>query len=287
MSISNIEKSPINYSYISIKLTQSRIDKGLLAIPRSLRELFPDQNRSIQIYFDGCLTSELKPFTALTSSTRESRIGGLKSWFQLNNMKDGDEVIVQMINQENYTYRLISETIYIQQIRSLQEKFDTCQTEAEVSESLNSLTSWTATESHLVVMSEFYRLSLEKDPSNRNIILQKDQKRRESVPVNLKMSLLQLYGGHCQVCNFTFLKRDKTPYFEVHHIVPEIGNHPKNLLVVCANCHCQFEYAALDMRFNPESWLIEVKFTDFWLPVKQVLLQNELNFTKKVIIDKQ
>lgn len=46
------EKSGINYSYITIKVTQSRIDKGLIAIPVSLTKWFPDHAETIRVYLD-------------------------------------------------------------------------------------------------------------------------------------------------------------------------------------------------------------------------------------------
>ncbi len=42
-------KSEINYSYITIKATQSRIDKGLIAIPVSLTKWFPVHIDTIQV----------------------------------------------------------------------------------------------------------------------------------------------------------------------------------------------------------------------------------------------
>jgi len=36
-----IQKSSLNYNYQTIKITKSRIDKGLIAIPRSLLDWFP------------------------------------------------------------------------------------------------------------------------------------------------------------------------------------------------------------------------------------------------------
>ncbi|MBN2089949.1 HNH endonuclease [candidate division KSB1 bacterium] len=279
---SRSEDSPVNYNYSSIKLTYSRINKGLLAIPRSLKEFFPSFNTTLQIFFDNSASAELKPFTALTSSTRESRIGGLKNWFEKNAMKDGDDVIIQIIDTKNYIYRLIYESFFIHQTHIFQEKFDSAKTEAEVSEILQALADWTITDFNHVVLNELYRLSLNQEILDRKIVEIKPQRRRESVPSNLKVSLLQLYEGHCQICNFTFLKKDATPYFEIHHIKPEKGNHPKNLLVVCANCHRQFEFANVDLKYNGNGWLTNVNFNNFWFPVKQILTENELAFLKNV-----
>lgn len=62
-------------------------------------------------------------------------------------------------------------------------------------------------------------------------------------------ALKTLYDGHCQICNFTFCKRNGMNYAEVHHLeaLSEGGwEDPKNLLVVCANCHRQLHYGSLE-----------------------------------------
>lgn len=61
-------KSEINYSYITIKATQSRIDKGLIAIPVSLTKWFPDYAETIQVYLDDSTilqTKNILPTTVL------------------------------------------------------------------------------------------------------------------------------------------------------------------------------------------------------------------------------
>jgi len=45
-------KSEIGYSYSTIRITKSRINKGLLAIPASLLDKFPKEKRKITIFFD-------------------------------------------------------------------------------------------------------------------------------------------------------------------------------------------------------------------------------------------
>jgi len=64
---------------------------------------------------------------------------------------------------------------------------------------------------------------------------------------NLKISnkLKELYQGRCQICNFTFKKKDGQNYSETHHIIPlgEQGSEEiKNIIIVCSNCHSQIHY---------------------------------------------
>ena len=81
----------------------------------------------------------------------------------------------------------------------------------------------------------------------------------------------QIYHGHCQVCEFTFLKKDNNPYFEIHHIDPNQGDYLRNLVVVCANCHMQFEFANLINTFDDEDWLCEICFNDIKKNVFQII----------------
>ena len=72
-----IEVSKIEYNYLTIKITQSRIDKGLLAIPVSLIDVFPKNKQKIKVYFDDSNNYLELSFTLYTSSSRECRIGVL------------------------------------------------------------------------------------------------------------------------------------------------------------------------------------------------------------------
>jgi predicted HNH restriction endonuclease len=99
---------------------------------------------------------------------------------------------------------------------------------------------------------------------------------RESAPAYVKALLEEVYGGRCQVCDFTFLKLDKTPYFEIHHLFPTMGHHPKNLVVSCANCHRQFEYAATRLQMDEQAWLTAVTFNAIHHNVFQAVLRARL-----------
>ena len=92
--------SKVNYSYATIQLTQSRIDKGLIAIPKGLAEHFPPQNTDIQVHLNDSPSSVTKSYSSYTSSTRECRIGGVREWFEQNKLRSGDEIVVQFINDE-------------------------------------------------------------------------------------------------------------------------------------------------------------------------------------------
>ena len=95
------------------------------------------------------------------------------------------------------------------------------------------------------------------------------------MPANLRILLEAIYKGHCQVCDFWFLKKDRKPYFEIHHLDPMKAHHPKNVLVVCGNCHNQFEYTFVKQEFDGGMWLVRVSFNEAVYPVKQAMLDME------------
>lgn len=43
-----------------------------------------------------------KNFTSYTSSSRECRIGGMREFYEAHNIKDGDELVVKLIDEQKY-----------------------------------------------------------------------------------------------------------------------------------------------------------------------------------------
>jgi len=66
-------------------------------------------------------------------------------------------------------------------------------------------------------------------------------KRNYKTKINAKNKYKQ-----CQICKFTFKKKNGDNYNEMHHIIPLSKNGKDaeiNTLILCANCHRQFHYA--------------------------------------------
>ncbi len=62
---------------------------------------------------------------------------------------------------------------------------------------------------------------------------------------NIVDELKKLYEGNCQICGFTFKKRNGGNYSEAHHLIPlgENGSDKiSNIIIVCSNCHSQLHY---------------------------------------------
>ena len=278
-------RSRINYPYATIRITKSRIDKGLIAIPTALAEWFPDHNETIEVYLNDSTVSQTKRYSSYASSTHECRIGGVREWFKQNDIQSGDEIVIQLINKEHFIYRLIPERNFLLTTPELQRSFDESETEKAASGTITTLAEWTQLEIGNVVLGEYYRLVNTLPFGERHYVRKRSSRARESVPANLRTLLEGIYMGHCQVCDFSFLKRDKNPYFETHHLDAEKGHHPKNVIVVCGNCHNQFEHANVQQEFSDEQWLTRVSFNERVYPVRQAVLSTNVEgFFKQLFI---
>jgi len=64
------------------------------------------------------------------------------------------------------------------------------------------------------------------------------------IPIANKLK--KIYDSKCQICGFTFKKKNGENYSEVHHVVPlgERGADAiNNMVVICSNCHSEVTYA--------------------------------------------
>jgi len=280
-----VKPSKINYSYATIRITQSRIDKGLIAIPVALAKWFPMKNDSIQVYLNDSPAAQTKRYSSYDSSTHECRIGGIKQWFQQNKIKKGDEIVIQLVDKELFIYRLIPERNFILKTKELQNSFDNSGTEQEASKEITTLAQWTYLDKGKVVLNEYQRLLNTPQYEGRRYIKKYSSRTKENTPTNIRILLEEIYRGHCQICDFWFLKRDKRPFFEIHHLNPLKGHHPQNLLVVCGNCHNQFEYADVKQTYNGDGWLFRLSFNKNIYSVKQnALITKREVFSKETFI---
>lgn len=268
-------KSEIDYSYTAVKITQSRIEKGLIAVPVALAKWFPDHNATIQVYLDDSPILQTKNYSSYESTTHECRIGGMREWFDKNNIKNGDDIVIQLLDKEKYVYRIVPERKFIAKTHDLQHSFDDSESEQGAEEKITTLTEWTRLDKKKVVFTELSRLIQKPPREDRGYLIERQRVVRESAPAGIRTLLEAIYQGHCQVCDFWFLKKDNKPFFEIHHLDPLKGHHPQNLVAVCGNCHNRFEYANTDLEFH-DDWLVRVSFNQETYSVTQALLDMKL-----------
>ncbi len=276
------EISKIEYDYLTIKVTQSRIEKGLLAIPVSLIDAFPNNKQKIKIYFDNRNNYSELNFTPYTSSSRECRIGGLKEWYNLHQVRSNEELVIQIIRKDQNEFRILTEKQYLHTIKLLQREFDNSYDDITITDNINKLATISNIKQSDVFKNEFYRLSKQSD-SKRNFTQVAQKNRKESVPYSIRKVLGEIYKGKCQLTNFTFIQRNEYPYFEIHHIKEDKGNYLKNLLVVSPNIHAQFTYSRRKEYFDDEGWIRKVKFNENEFNVYQFIDKfDKRKFIKEV-----
>lgn len=273
------EDSKIPFSYKTIRVTQSRLDKGLLAIPVSLIDSFPKNKTKVTVIMGLTGKVTTKNFTAYTSTSRECRIGGMRGFYEKFNVKDGDELVIQILDDKEY--RIIPEKDFENSVWKLESEFDKSKNDNEAESKLIEVSKVTNSDLTNTTLNEYYRLStavLEKRKYSKPGL----SKSREIVPASIRKLLEKIYEGKCQISGFSFLMRNGNQYFELHHINPELGNHIKNLLVVSPNVHAQFTYALVEELFDSDGWLRRVKFNGQSYKVKLFIDKFPMKFKKEI-----
>jgi hypothetical protein len=121
-----ISEIPLNY--ITVKVTQSRIDKGLLAIPVSLINIFPQQKGSVFIENHEGVCKK-KTYTPYTSTSRECRIGGLNDFYKKYKIENNDEIVIQKLDAVKY--KIVPEKIFKNNVLDILSKFENSTDEIE------------------------------------------------------------------------------------------------------------------------------------------------------------
>jgi len=272
------EKTNIPLSYSTVRTTKSRINKGLLAIPVSLLYLFPQKKSQIFI-IDEDGNEDIKSFTPYNSSSRECRIGGMKEFYEKYSIYENDEIVIQKIDDDKF--KLLPEKLFKNKILRYLSEFEKSNNDLEANQKINEITKLANISTNEFSRNEFVNLS-DLDLPKRAANERNKTKVSENVPFSMRKILLSLYEGKCQITQFTFLKKDGNPYFEIHHIDPKVGNHFKNLLVVSPNTHAQFTYSKIEQKFDNDGWLREVKFNNESFPVFQIVDDLPEHFEKEV-----
>jgi predicted restriction endonuclease len=192
----------------------------------------------------------------------------MRDFYRRFGICDGDEIVVQKLDEGKY--RFLPERYFHQAVTELEKSFDSSPNEASVDASLLQLSHLTNTNRNDTLLSEYCRLA-RTEVRTRKVKITHPRGVRESAPPSIRKLLAEIHGGKCQVTEFGFTMRSGRPYFEIHHIRPEFGNHLKNVLVVCPNAHAQFTYAFVEHFFDDEGWLRKVKFNGQPFPVRQAI----------------
>jgi hypothetical protein len=274
-----ITESALPFTYKTIRLTQSRLNKGLLAVPVTLLDYFPKKRTTVDVFMGTSSTAVEKTFTPYSSSSGECRIGGMRPFYEHYRLMDGDEIVVQFLADGKF--RFMTEEQYEAVVKRVEKEFDVAENEDAAAAKLRLLSGITCSSPTDTLWSEYFRLS-RAAVSIRTRTQPRPRSEKESAPPSLRRLLTDIYGGRCQVTGFGFLQKNGKPYFEIHHVRPELGNHLKNVLVVSPNTHAEFTHAFVETFCDKEGWLRSVKFNDTEFPVTQVIDRIPSRYEKEV-----
>jgi 5-methylcytosine-specific restriction endonuclease McrA len=254
----------------TIRASGSRLSKGLLAIPAKFKDWFPKEESRIQVVFDDQEEARALTFRPYDHIGKENRIFGLARWFANRGVREGDVISITIEDRVKRRYRIALDR-YVQEReeQKARHKLKVAQTDAEAAQELARLSRLTRKRPRKIAQEELLRIAQESPRQPRPRISPASAEQHEGVPSGIRVLLRELHDGKCQLCSFTFQKRNGEPYFEIHHLDPEVGHHPYNLLVLCPNCHAQFEHALVtDFRWAA-GWLVGVTINGKYVSVRQ------------------
>jgi 5-methylcytosine-specific restriction endonuclease McrA len=264
----------------TIRASASRLEKGLIAIPQRFNGWFPRDKGPIQIVFDDEQESKPLTFHPYDPIVKESRIFGLGHWFSKRGVREGDQISITLEDINGRLYRIaLDRYVREREEQRTRQKLRAARTDSEAEREVVALSRMTGKGPRRLAQDELARMAEESTRRPRPRVHPGGAERHEGVPSAIRVLLRQLHDGKCQLCSFTFEKANGEPYFEVHHLDPEIGHHPTNLLVVCPNCHAQLERATVtDFRWVG-NWLVGVTINGKRFGIRQPLVQNSIRRT--------
>jgi len=261
----------------TIRATASRVEKGLLAIPQKFTDWFPHEKGQIQVVFDDEDRAKALTFHPYDPTVKEARIFGLGHWFSKRSVREGDPISITLEDMARRLYRIaLDRYVREREEQKARQKLQAARTDAEAKQELSTLSRLTRKRPRELAQEELLRIAQESPRQPRPRVSPRAAERHEGVPSAIRVLLRELHDGRCQLCSFSFEKRDGGPYFEIHHLDPEVGHHPSNLLVVCPNCHAQFEHATVTDFKWVGNWLVGVTINGKRVAVRQPLAHDSI-----------
>jgi 5-methylcytosine-specific restriction endonuclease McrA len=226
----------------------------------------------VSVLLDDRDTPEQKPYSPYESTTRQCRIGGLHAWYRQHRLTGGEQVLITVLDEGARVYRLTLGQR--EQEREARDRLDNARTDVDAQEQLRKLARLERQPERAAAIAELIRLLKQQRDQKRRHVPLAGTSRREPLPANIRVLLRAVHDGKCQLCGFTFRKTDNEPYFEVHHIEADKGHLLWNLLVVCPNCHAQFEHADVGHLEKRGVWVIGVTINGERKAVYQPLVRR-------------
>jgi 5-methylcytosine-specific restriction endonuclease McrA len=230
--------------------------------------------------FDDGDKPEVVTFHPFDSVVKETRIFGLARWFSKRNVREGELVTITVEDSGKQVYRIALERLIRErQEKQIRQRLRSAPTDAAARQELRTLARLTGMRPRKLAEDELMRIAQRSPCQPRPRLITAASNRHEGVPSGIRTLLREIHEGKCQVCSFTFEKRDSNPYFELYHLDPAIGHHPCNLLVLCPNCHAQFEHASISNFEWAGNWLVGITINGKRVAIRQPLAHDSVRRT--------
>ncbi|MCI0333122.1 MAG: hypothetical protein L0228_07860 [Planctomycetes bacterium] len=246
-------------------------------MPQQFVHHFPAEMSEIYVRFDSEGPVSALTFRPYDKSTKEARILGLGAWFSTAAVRSGEVIRIIVLDRDKRLYRIARDNVVqTEEETAARVRLESAASDKIADEEFQTLVRLTNKRPPKLAQQELLQIADRTICKPRPQSLVAASIRHEGVPAGLRLLLQELHDGRCQLCSFTFQKPDGEPYFEIHHLDPTLGHHPRNLLVLCANCHAQFEHAKLtDLRWTRD-WLVAVTINGRRRFVRQPFVKSAL-----------
>ena len=190
-------------------------------------------------------------------------------------MREGDLISITLEDLDRRLYRIAANRfVREQEEQKARQKLQAARTDSEAEQELSTLSRLTKKRPRELAQEELLRIAQESPRQPRPRVFPGAAERHEGVPSGIRVLLRELHDG--QLCSFTFEKRNGESYFEIHHLDPGVGHHPTNLLVLCPNCHAQFEHATVTDFKWAGAWLVGAMINGKRFAVRQPLAHDSI-----------
>lgn len=226
--------------------------------------------------FDDGTRVEPKIYVPYDPKIKECRVFGLSRWFSRRGIVAGDAITITLEDPIKAIYRIALDR-FIEQRRAAEARRQlyTAASPEIAGEQLRRLAESKKEKVQEIAFQEI-ALIAQRPLLKRKRVMILQRGRAEAVPPSLRALLEAIHQGKCQICSFTFKKRDGKPYFEIHHLESDKGHHPMNVLVICPNCHAQLENATVTEMERVMGWLVAVRINGRRFRVRQPFVRRRL-----------
>jgi len=167
----------------TIRLSASRLEKGLLAIPQKFKDWFPSEKGQIQVVFDDEEKTKALTFHPFDLVAKENRIFGLSHWFSKRKVAEGDLISITLEDLDRRLYRIaLDRFVREREEQKSRLKLQVARTDSEAEQELSTLSRLTRKRPRQLAREELLRIAKESPRQPRQRVLPGAAERHGSVP---------------------------------------------------------------------------------------------------------